>query len=79
MDTLIKQLRRITDAEKIEIEDKGLYQIARSASGSMRDSQRTLDQVVAFAGKKVTLEDIRVALGTIEEDIYLKLVELHSR
>jgi DNA polymerase-3 subunit gamma/tau len=75
MDTLIKQLRRITDAEKIEIEDKGLYQIARSASGSMRDSQRTLDQVVAFAGKKVTLEDIRVALGTIEEDVYLKLVE----
>src|SRR5271163_3787314 len=63
MDTLIKQLRRITDAEEIEIEDKGLYQIARSAGGSMRDSQRTLDQVVAFAGKKVTLEDIRVALG----------------
>jgi DNA polymerase-3 subunit gamma/tau len=75
MDTLIKQLRRITDAEAIEIEDKGLYQIARSAAGSMRDSQRTLDQVVAFAGKKVGLEDIRVALGTIEEDVYLKLVE----
>jgi DNA polymerase-3 subunit gamma/tau len=75
MDTLIKQLRRITDAEKIEIEDKGLYQIARSAGGSMRDSQRTLDQVVAFSGKKVTLEDIRVALGTIEEDVYLNLIE----
>jgi len=75
MDTLIKQLRRITDAEEIQIEDKGLYQIARSAGGSMRDSQRTLDQVVAFSGKKVTLEDIRVALGTIEEDVYLKLVE----
>jgi DNA polymerase-3 subunit gamma/tau len=75
MDTLIKQLRRITDAEEIEIEDKGLYQIARAANGSMRDSQRTLDQVVAFAGKKVTLEDIRVALGTIEEDVYLKIVE----
>jgi len=75
MDTLIKQLRRITDAEGIEIEDKGLYQIARAAAGSMRDSQRTLDQVIAFSGKKVTLEDIRVALGTIEEDTYLKLVE----
>jgi DNA polymerase-3 subunit gamma/tau len=75
LDTLIKQLRRITDAEGIEIDDKGLYQIARTAGGSMRDSQRTLDQVVAFAGKKVTLEDIRVALGTIEEDVYLKLVE----
>ncbi|HTA76257.1 MAG TPA: DNA polymerase III subunit gamma/tau [bacterium] len=75
MDTLIKQLRRITNAEGIEIEDKGLYQIARAANGSMRDSQRTLDQVIAFSGKKVTLEDIRVALGTIEEDVYLKLVE----
>jgi len=75
MDTLIKQLRRITDAEGIEIEDKGLYQIARSAGGSMRDSQRTLDQVIAFSGKKVALEDIRVALGTIEEDVYLKLIE----
>jgi DNA polymerase-3 subunit gamma/tau len=75
MDTLIKQLRRITDAEGIEIEDKGLYQIARAANGSMRDSQRTLDQVIAFSGKKVALEDIQVALGTIEEDTYLKLVE----
>lgn len=75
LDTLIKQLRRISDAEKIEIDDKALYQIARSAGGSMRDSQRTLDQLVAFSGKKVTLEDIRLVLGTIEGEVYLKLVE----
>src|SRR5579859_5171432 len=75
LDTLIKQLRRISDAEKIEVDDKALYQIARSAGGSMRDSQRTLDQLVAFSGKKITLEDIRVVLGTIEEEVYLKLAE----
>ncbi len=75
LDTLLKQLRRISEAEKIEIDDKALYQIARSAGGSMRDAQRNLDQLVAFSGKKITLEDIRVVLGTIEGEVYLKLVE----
>ncbi len=75
LDAILRQLRRISDAEKIEIDDKSLYQIARSAGGSMRDAQRNLDQLVAFAGKKVTLEDIRVVLGTIEGEVYLKLVE----
>jgi DNA polymerase-3 subunit gamma/tau len=75
LDTLQKQLRRISDAEKIEIDDKALYQIARSGGGSMRDAQRNLDQLVAFSGKKISLEDIRVVLGTIEEEVYLKLAE----
>jgi DNA polymerase-3 subunit gamma/tau len=75
LDAILKQLRRISDAEKIEIDDKSLYQIARSAGGSMRDAQRNLDQLVAFAGKKVTMEDIRVVLGTIEGEVYLKLAE----
>ncbi len=73
LDTLQKQLKRIADAEKIEVDDKALYQVARSGGGSMRDAQRNLDQVVAFAGKKITLEDIRVVLGAIEEEVFLKL------
>ena len=75
MDSILKQLRRISDSEKIEVDDKALYQVARSAGGSMRDAQRNLDQLVAFAGKKVTLEDIRVVLGTIEGEIYIKLAQ----
>ncbi len=75
LDTLQKQLRRISEAEKIEIDDKALYQVARSGGGSMRDAQRNLDQLVAFSGKKVTLEDIRVVLGAIDEEVFLKLAE----
>ncbi len=75
LETLLKQLRRIADAEKIEVDDKALYQIARSGGGSMRDAQRNLDQLVAFSGKKITIEDIRIVLGTIESEVYLKLVE----
>ena len=48
LDSILKQLRRISDVEQIDIDDKSLYQIARSAGGSMRDAQRNLDQLVAF-------------------------------
>ncbi|MGH7869111.1 MAG: DNA polymerase III subunit gamma/tau, partial [Candidatus Dormibacteraceae bacterium] len=75
LETLVKQLKRISDAEKIEIDDKALYQIARSGGGSMRDAQRNLDQVVAFSGNKIAIDDIRVVLGSIEEEVFLKLAE----
>jgi DNA polymerase-3 subunit gamma/tau len=79
MDVLTKQLRRISDSEKIEVDDKALYQIARSAGGSMRDAQRTLDQLVAFSGRKVTLEDVRLALGIIDNEVYLKIAEAAAK
>ena len=48
------QLRRIADAEKIAVDDSALLLIARAAEGSMRDAQSAFDQVIAFAGQKVT-------------------------
>ncbi|HEY7057031.1 MAG TPA: DNA polymerase III subunit gamma/tau, partial [Vicinamibacterales bacterium] len=47
------QLRRIADAEKIEIDDAALMLVARAGDGSMRDAQSALDQVIAFAGNAV--------------------------
>jgi DNA polymerase-3 subunit gamma/tau len=79
LDTLIKQLRRISESEKIEVDDKALYQIARSAGGSMRDAQRTLDQLVAFSGRKITTDDIRIVLGTIEGEVYLNFLQAAAR
>src|SRR6476661_1770827 len=42
------QLRRIADAETIDVPDAALTLIARSAEGSMRDAQSAFDQVIAF-------------------------------
>jgi len=71
LETLVRQLRRIGDAEGMSVDDATLHQVARLAGGSMRDAQRTLDQLVAFSGKKVTLEDARTVLGLIDEEIFL--------
>jgi len=45
----------------------------------MRDAQRTLDQVVAFCGKKVSLEDVRQVLGVVETEVLLETVEAALR
>ena len=47
---IAEQLRRIVDAEGIEVGDESLQLIARDADGSMRDAQSKLDQVIAFTG-----------------------------
>ena len=44
------QLRRIADAEGIQVDDAALMLVARAGDGSMRDAQSAFDQVIAFAG-----------------------------
>src|SRR5436190_3646834 len=56
------QLRRIADAEKIAADDAALLLMARAAEGSMRDAQSAFDQVIAFAGQKVSVDDVATVL-----------------
>jgi len=63
------QLRRIADAEKIEISDYAVSQIARAAEGSLRDGISALDQVLAATGPKIEEEDVTELLGLIDRDV----------
>src|SRR5438132_4696841 len=58
-------LRKIADAEGIQIPDAALALLARSAEGSMRDAQSALDQVMAFAGNTISVDDVSTALGRV--------------
>ena len=69
------QLRRIADAEQITIEDAALQLIARDADGSMRDAQSKLDQVTAFTGTTVTVDDVSTVLGLVGRDLLLDAVQ----
>jgi DNA polymerase III subunit gamma/tau len=68
-------LRRIVDAEAITIDDASLQLLARDADGSMRDAQSKLDQVIAFTGRTVTIEDIATVLGLVGRDLLLDTVQ----
>ena len=69
------QLRVITAAESVVIDEAGLALIARSAEGSMRDAQSALDQVIAFAGESVTVEEVSTVLGLVGRDAVFDMAE----
>ncbi len=69
------QLGRIVEAERIVVGDDALQLVARDAEGSMRDAQSKLDQVIAFTGQNVTVEDVATVLGLVGRDLLLDAVQ----
>jgi len=72
---VVERLRRIVDAEKIEMSDRALFMLAREGEGSMRDAQSLLDQVLAGAGDRVRDEDVGAALGIADRQVVFDVGE----
>ncbi len=72
---IIDSLKRIAADEGIDISEGALTIIAREAEGSMRDAQSLMDQVVGFAGKKVSEDDIRGVLGLTDRELLFKTAD----
>src|SRR5688500_14175106 len=73
---LVRLLRRIADAEKIDASDAALSLVARSARGSFRDAVSTLDQLAAATEKQVTVQAVLQLLGAIEEEALFRICDL---
>ena len=72
---ITQQLRKIADAETLEVFDPALALIARAAEGSMRDAQSALDQVMAFAGQTISVDEVSAVLGLVGRDLLFELIE----
>ena len=64
---ILSHLGHIAGKEGVEVSEYTLHAVVSTAQGSMRDAQSTLDQIIAFSGKKVRDEDVRTLLGVVEE------------
>jgi DNA polymerase III subunit gamma/tau len=73
---IVDQLRKIVTAENIEINDEALLLIARKADGSMRDGESILDQMISFSDGKLSVEQVRLSLGMIDQDVYFNFTDL---
>jgi DNA polymerase III subunit gamma/tau len=71
LEQIAEVVRRVARAESIEIDDGAVAAIARAASGSFRDALGTLDQLVAYGGKKVATDDVLAVLGVAEAELIL--------
>jgi DNA polymerase III subunit gamma/tau len=68
-------LRRVADAEQISIPDEACALIARSATGSFRDALGTLEQLLAYSGASIALEDVLAVLGAADADLLFGAVD----
>jgi DNA polymerase-3 subunit gamma/tau len=68
---LAEVVRRVADAESIEVSADAVAAIARAASGSFRDALGTLDQLVAYAGTSLETDDVLAVLGVADSDLIL--------
>jgi DNA polymerase-3 subunit gamma/tau len=71
---ILERLRLIAEAEKIDVPNDALREIARAGEGSMRDAQSGFDQVISFAGAKIKKEDVEMALGVAGADILIRVI-----
>ena len=73
--SLVRVLRRIADAEQIEVPDAALALIARGGRGSFRDAVSTLDQLASATGNQIDVQSVLQLLGAVEEDALFRLCD----
>jgi DNA polymerase-3 subunit gamma/tau len=72
---IIGHLKHITDQEGLAVETEALELIARSATGSMRDAESLLDQLMSYGGEGITLAQVQLVLGTVPSRAVGELVD----
>jgi DNA polymerase III subunit gamma/tau len=68
LDQISGQIQKILDAEGIVHDAASIKLLARAADGSMRDGLSLLDQAIAYGGGQVNEAEVRIMLGTIDQN-----------
>lgn len=76
---IVNKMKEILDKEDISYEDLALEEVASLADGGMRDALSILEQILAYSGVGITLEDVQKIFGlsSKQEKVNL-LVNIHS-
>ncbi|MCM1044078.1 MAG: DNA polymerase III subunit gamma/tau [Candidatus Gastranaerophilales bacterium] len=74
IDTIADRLRELMETEQVQVEDKALRYIAKTADGSLRDALSLLDQCIAFnLGEGLTYDKTLEVLGAVDTEVFSRL------
>lgn len=74
IDIISDRLKELIEAEKIDVEERALRFVAKTADGSMRDALSLLDQCAAFHfGEILTYDKALEVLGAVDNSIFSSL------
>lgn len=75
IDTIAARLQELMQAEQIQVEEKALRYVAKTADGSMRDALSLLDQCIAFHfGQELTYDKVLNVLGAVDTEVFSRLL-----
>ena len=74
---ILDHLKKISEQEKIEIEEEALKIIIKRGGGSFRDSLSLLDQISTISNSKITHEMIEKTLGLPEDAKITSILEAY--
>lgn len=72
------RLSALAKAEGVKIESAALRTVAAAGEGSLRDAERTLEQVIAFSENPITLANVESILGRVNTEKIKGFVDLLS-
>lgn len=78
-DEIVKQLRMIASAEKIEADDNALSLLAEAGDGSMRDALSIMDQAIATSSGRLTAAELRGLVGAVSSEILEEVMSAVER
>lgn len=71
---IVQHLKFVLEKELVPYEESALWQLGRSADGSMRDAMSLTDQAIAYGSGKITEAEVRAMLGTIDQGAVYEIV-----
>ena len=75
IDTITDRMKELIGAEEVQVEEKALRYIAKTADGSMRDALSLLDQCIAFhLGQELTYDKVLDVLGAVDTEVFSRLL-----
>lgn len=75
VDDIANHLAFIAKSEGVEAEQDALHVIAQKADGALRDACSIFDQVVSFAGNKLSYKAVIENLNVLDYDYYFRMTD----
>ena len=77
IETIAGRMQELMDAEGVQVEERALRYVAKTADGSMRDALSLLDQCIAFHfGKELTYDKVLDVLGAVDTEVFSRLYRM---
>ena len=77
IDTISDRMKELMEKEQVQIEEKAIRYIAKTADGSMRDALSLLDQCIAFHfGQELTYDKVLDVLGAVDTEVFSRLLRI---